>query len=170
MVWKIILNNCNKVQSKKIWTFLLYPNKYGLNKLTPAESKKMERMLCRVDRVYLALTIAGDEIKSRLREIYTSDWLYDMCRMVERLTDNHLDLWPRGHFKSTIITKLGITQELLINDKLSIVVITYEVSFAKEIMEFVKGTFQYHKKLKYLFDDILYDNPEKRVQVVNGLI
>lgn len=161
IAWKVILNNCNQEQTRKVWLFLMFPEKYGYSKLTPLDKKKIERMLCRVDRIFLASLIAGNDIKNRLREIFTNKWLYDVCRMVERMPDNHLDLWPRGHFKSTIITKLGITQELLINDKLKIVVITFNVSFANEIMEFVKNTFQFNKKLKYLFDDILYQDAEK---------
>lgn len=161
IVWKIILNNCNQEQTKKIWNFLLFPERYGLQKLTNAGIKKIERMLCRVDRIFLALTISETDPKSRLKEIFTVKWLYDRCREVERKPDNHLDLWPRGHFKSTIITKLGILQELLINDKIKIIVITFKVAFANEIMDFIKTTLQINLKLKYLFDDILYQDPEK---------
>lgn len=162
-----ILETDTKEEAVAIWNELLYPEKTIVNgkplmnrPLNSQEKKAVMALLCKLDRVYLALVIANGEEEALMR-IATNDWLFKRAREVQRNPDGHLDLWPRAHYKSTIITKLGCIQELLINPKLSILLITYTNKFALEVLSFVKKTFEFNETLKDLFPDILYKNPKK---------
>ncbi len=150
-----------------IWNELLYPEKTIVNgkplmdrPLNVQERNAVMALLCKVDRVYLALVVAAGEEEALMR-IATHPWLFDRCREVQAKPDGHLDLWPRAHYKSTIITKLGALQELLINPKLSILIITYTNKFALEVLSFIKKTLEFNDTLKDLFPDILYKDPKK---------
>ena len=73
---------------------------YGLllNKCTTKETvREMKRWLCRNDLFYLL--VFGLHRKDANR-----DWLFARCRDVQNSPNGHLDLWARGHYKSTIIT------------------------------------------------------------------
>ena len=59
------------------------------------------RALCQEDRYYLLIKACG-------RKDALHPWIYDRCREVERAPDDHLDLWGREMFKSTLITITSI--------------------------------------------------------------
>ena len=158
---------CNNKQVTLEWDKFINPHRYDktLEERTQLDKLKAMRVLCQIDRVYLMSQILCYEDRdSRLKEILTNDWLYKMCRMVEKDPDGKLDLWARSHFKSTIITKGGVIQEHLINPKLKIVIITFNVSFVKEqIFNYIKGVYERNELLKtHLFPDIFYQDPEKQ--------
>jgi phage terminase large subunit-like protein len=163
-----ILQTNTILEAVEIWMELLYPDKTIRNgkpimnrPLTPQETKSVKNMLCRLDRVYLAL-IVSEGTEEALIRIATNPWLFQRCREVQRNPDGYLDLWPRGHYKSTIVTKLGAMQELLINPRLTILIITYTNRFALEVIGFIKKVFEFNEYLKELFPDILYQNASKQ--------
>lgn len=164
LMWRRILLSATSKQTKMIWDFLLNPIKYGLyeNELTPSQKKEIRRMLCKIDRVYLAQLLVDtsdpEHMNHPFRKILNHDWVYNRCREVERQSDGYLELWPRSHYKSVIANNLEIIQEHLINPKLTIIIITFEVAFASKSYDYVKSIYETNKKLKELFPEIFYQN------------
>lgn len=158
-----------KADTVKIWDELFHPEntlgadgKPKLNRpLNTAEKKFIMKTLCRIDRVYLSMVLADGGKNLGLAPILNHDWVYQRCREVERQPDGHLDLWPRSHYKSTIITVHGIVQELLINPSLTVLVLTYTNRFGYDILGKIKKGLT-NPILVDLFPDVLYSDPAKQ--------
>jgi hypothetical protein len=89
-------------------------------------------------------------------------WLFDRCQEVQENPNNHLDLWAREHFKSTIIT-FGLTIQDILNDPdITIGIFSFTRPAAKEnYLRRIKWEFEMNKVLKRLFPDIVWENPTK---------
>jgi len=91
---------------------------------------------------------------------YKRDWIFDRCREVQADPDEHLDLWAREHYKSTIIT-FGLTiQDNLNNPELTFGFFSFNRPIAKAFLNQIKREYQ-KDKLKALYPDVLWRNPEK---------
>ena len=97
--------------------------------------------------------------------------MFNRIREVEESPDGHLDLWARGHYKSTIITYAKTIQDILSShgdDPLfhwrgaqpTFCIFSHTRPIAKAFLRQIKQEFQYNEKLKDLFPDILYARPE----------
>lgn len=163
LAWRRILLSANQKQTKIIWDLLLNPIKYGLldRELTDAEKITQRRMLCKIDRVFLSqLLIPKGVVDHSFRKILNHEWVYNRCREVEKNSDGYLELWPRAHFKSVICNNLGVIQEHLLNPKITIIIITYAVSFAQDSYKFIKNVYEDNIQLKSLFPEIFYQDAE----------
>ncbi len=58
-------------------------------------------------------------------------WIYDRSREVEADPDNYLDLWARGHGKSSNISFAGCIQEVLCNPEICIGIFSNTKDIAK---------------------------------------
>lgn len=95
------------------------------------------------------------------RKDINRDWLYERVREVEASPDNHLDLWAREHYKSTIIT-FGLTiQELLRNPELTFGIFSHTRPIAKAFLSQIKRELETNVFLQDLFPDVLYKEPHK---------
>jgi len=87
-------------------------------------------------------------------------WIVDRLKEVEDRNDRTLDLWARGHWKSTAIT-FGLTmQEILRNPEERIAIFSHKKQIATAFLKRIKETFQGNILLKTIFDHILYAKPE----------
>lgn len=110
--------------------------------------------LGKMDRFFLLVYILD-------REDAINPWLYDRCREVERDPDNHIDLWARFHYKSTIITFAGIIQEILKNPEITICILSFNNTTARKFLNQIKQEFVGNDSLKAAYPDVVWQNPEK---------
>lgn len=81
------------------------------------------------------------------------------CRDVENGPDSHtLDIWARGHYKSTIRTA-RLIQRILTNPEIRVLILSYKKEAAIAFLRQVKLLFEKSEFLKYLFNDVLYQDP-----------
>lgn len=92
---------------------------------------------------------------------YKKDWLFDRTREVQEAPDGHIDLWSREHYKSTIIT-FGLTIfDILNNPEITIGIFSFNRPIAKYFLVQIKREFTVNEKLKKLFPEILWADPDK---------
>lgn len=100
-------------------------------------------------------------------------WLYDRCREVEAEPEGHLDLWARGHYKSTIITFAGVIQEILKDPEITVGIFSHTKPISRAFLRQIKLEFAGNDLLKKIYPDVLYFNPEKDSPVwseENGIV
>ncbi|MDR1359982.1 MAG: hypothetical protein LBJ82_03280 [Deltaproteobacteria bacterium] len=89
------------------------------------------------------------------RKDIDDDFLYARCREVQRNPDGYIDLWARGHYKSTIIT-LGLSiQEILRDPEITVGVFSHSRPIAKSFLRQIKREFEGNQALQTLFPHIL---------------
>jgi predicted phage terminase large subunit-like protein len=86
-------------------------------------------------------------------------WIYARCREVEAAPDEHLDLWSRGHYKSTIITFAGGLQDVLAYPEKSTCILSYKKDAAAAFVSQIRAQLEGNDILLKCFPDILY--PER---------
>ena len=132
--------------------------RYLLNKCTtPEELKEARRWLCRNDLFYLL--VFGLNRKDANR-----NWLFDRCRQVQNSPNGHLDLWARGHFKSSIITFALTIQDILNDPEVTFGLFAHTRNISSAFLKQIKREFESNEQLKADFDDILWQNPQKEAQ------
>ena len=75
--------------------------------------------------------------------------------------DEMLDLWPREHFKTTILSIVRPVQSALKNPDERIAWFCYIRGLSKAILRSVKQLFETSDLLKTCFPDVLWENPER---------
>lgn len=110
--------------------------------------------LCRVDLFFLLLFVLG-------REDVDRDWIFDRCMDVQANPDGYLDIWARGHYKSTIITYAKTIQDIINNPSITICILSHNRTIAKGFLRQIKYELETNLKLKALFPDIFYTDPAK---------
>lgn len=113
---------------------------------------KAIRELILTDRYFLLTAVLGVQVALH-------PWVYERCREVEADPDEYLDLWSRGHFKSTIITYAGVIQEILRNPEICVCIMSYKAGAAQAFLSQIKTAFETNPVLLAAFPDILY--PER---------
>ena len=87
-------------------------------------------------------------------------WVLARCREVEASPDEHLDLWSRGHFKSTIITFAGVAQYVLKDPDKCVCILSYKSGAAQAFLQQIMTAFETKEVLLACFPDILSDAGE----------
>ena len=120
----------------------------------PACSNWVLAELGKGDRFFLAVHLLN-------RPDVVHPWLYARFREVELSPDGHLDLWFREGYKSTIITFFGIIQEILRDCELTVGIFSFNKPVARKFLKQIKYELETNAKLKALYPDILYADPQR---------
>lgn len=133
----------------------------GLQKFSQAEQRTLVRHYARESLFFLLWFC----LKRRDIE---HPWLFARCQEVKSDPDGHLDLWARDHYKSTIIT-YGLTiQDILRTHgegaegrEDCIGIFSHTRPIAKGFLRQIKYEFETNELLKGVFDDVLWQRPDK---------
>ncbi|MGL4722018.1 MAG: hypothetical protein ACRCV3_01810 [Desulfovibrionaceae bacterium] len=99
------------------------------------------------------------------KDIQKNDWLYLRCKEVEHSPNEHLDLWAREHYKSTIITFGKSIQDILNNPEITIGIFSHTRPMAKDFLNQIKYEFESNEFLQSLYPDVLWKNPKKEAPI-----
>ncbi|MGH2721616.1 MAG: hypothetical protein ACRDJO_08440 [Actinomycetota bacterium] len=83
------------------------------------------------------------------------------AREVEADTDGYLDLWARGHYKSTVITFAGSIQEILNDPEITIGIFAHTRPISTAFLEQIKRELETNSRLKLLYPEVLWADPKK---------
>jgi hypothetical protein len=102
-----------------------------------------------------------------------NEWCYDRCREVEEDPDEHLDLWARYHYKSTIITFAGSIQEIITDPEVTIAIFGNTFDIAQPFLEQIATELETNDILKRVYADVLWQNPRREAQTwskIHGIV
>lgn len=88
-------------------------------------------------------------------------WLFARCREVQEDPNDHLDLWAREHYKSTIIT-FGLTIfDILKDPEITVGIFSHTSSIATAFLRQIKMELETNERLYALYPDVLYQWPAR---------
>ena len=136
-----------------------------LPKLSIQDQEFLVRDLLRTDLFFL-LTIGLN------RKDLVHPWLLARCKEVQSAPNGYLDLWARGHYKSTIITFALSIQDILSSHgdnphpkwggrEVTIGLFSCTKPIAKQFVGQIKREFETNTTLLDYFPDILWSDPNK---------
>lgn len=151
-----------------------------LAKMPEPERVHIMRELCRHDLYFLLRYVLN-------RPDVEQQWLFDRCREVQISPNEHLDLWSREHYKSTIITFAKSIQDILASHgnnpyvgymgrEVTLGIFSFNRGIALDFLSQIKTELESNELLKSLFPDILYSSEKeakrmsKSWSVMGGLI
>lgn len=135
----------------------------ALQSCSAQEQRRIVRHLCRTDLFFLLWFALK-------RQDVAKPWLFDRCREVQASPNGHLDLWARDHYKSTIITFAATVQAILASHgddpilprEQCIGIFSHTRPIAKGFLRQIKYEFETNELLKTVFDDVLWQKPDKQ--------
>ena len=122
--------------------------------MEPGEAVALRRELAIRDLFYLLVFVLR-------RNDVNHDWIYERCREVEAAPNGYLDVWGREHFKSSLIT-FGLTiRDILRDPEITVGIFSYSRPIAKAFLRQIKREFENNQRLRELFPDVLWANPQR---------
>ena len=89
------------------------------------------------------------------------DWVWERCMEVQNNPDGYIDIWAREHYKSTIITFTLTIMDICRDPEVKACIFSYNRPTAKAFLRQIKVEFETNEKLKWMFPDVLYQDPKK---------
>lgn len=118
------------------------------------------RCMAQVDRYFLLINMMQANYALH-------PWVFARCREVEADPHDHLDLWAREHFKSTVITVAGTIQEILKDPEVTVGIFSHTRGIAKKFLTQIRQEFEMRPVFHQVFPDIIWKNPKKEAPFWN---
>ena len=113
------------------------------------------RSLILADLAYLLMRVCG-------RRDMAHPWVFARIREVEANPDGYLDLWSRGHFKSSIIT-FGLTiWDILHDPDMTFGIFSHTRPIAKAFLRQIMRELESNEMLHACFPDVLFGKDTKQ--------
>jgi predicted phage terminase large subunit-like protein len=125
-----------------------------LKNYSPGLATEMLRDLARNDLFWMLWFMLGRRDAAR-------PWILARCREVQASPNDHLDLWSREHYKSTIITFAKTIQDLMVDPNRTIGIFSHTRPMAKDFLRQIKREFEANPILRSTFPDIIWANPQR---------
>lgn len=139
--------------------------------------RQMVRHLARTDLFFLLWAVMS-------RRDLWHPWLLARAQEVQQAPDGYIDLWARGHYKSTIITLGKSLQDILASHgddplpewqgtEATIGIFSHTRPIAKAFLRQIKWELEGNPALRELFPDVVYTNPRSQSPMWsedNGLV
>lgn len=125
-----------------------------MSALSEQEKLNAWRTLAKNDLFFLLVYVLGVSFAN-------NQWVLDRCREYQADPYGHLDLWARGHYKSTIITFAGTIFEIINNPEITIGIFSHKLPIARAFVIQIKNALENNELLKALFPEIFYKDPKK---------
>jgi len=113
------------------------------------------RTLAKSDLFFLLVYVLGVSFAN-------NQWVLDRCREYQEEPCGYLDLWARGHFKSTIITYAHTIFLIINNPEVTVGIFSHKLPIARAFVIQIKNTLETNKLLQALFPDVLYSDPKSQ--------
>lgn len=91
-----------------------------------------------------------------------NDWCFARSREVQASPNEHLDLWAREHYKSTIITFALTIQDIINNPEITFGIFSHTRGIAKDFLRQIKQELETNTLLKFLYSDVFFEEPQKQ--------
>lgn len=88
-------------------------------------------------------------------------WIFARCREVQRNPNDHLDLWGREHFKSTVITFALTIFDIINNPDITVAILSHTKAIARGFLKQIKKELEQNSDLWDLYPDVFYRDPAK---------
>jgi hypothetical protein len=88
-------------------------------------------------------------------------WLFTRAREIEHEPDGYLDLWARGHYKSSLATFAGILQEIVCDPETTIAIMSCTNEVAQPFLVQLQQEMENNEDLKETYPDVFWNNPRR---------
>ena len=137
-----------------------------VHSLTLSEAVEFYRRILAAGKAPVIRALALDDLYFLLaylcrRRDMLHPWVYARVREFEASPDGHLDLWARGHYKSTVITFGGTLQEILRDPEITVGIFSHTRPAAKAFLRQLQRELEANRELQALFPDVLFTEPAR---------
>lgn len=89
------------------------------------------------------------------------DWIFARAQEIRESPYGHLDLWARGHYKSTLSTFALVMMDIIVDPNLTHGIFSFNKPIAKQFLRQIKREAETNPILPWAFPDVFWEKPDK---------